>query len=383
MAAAAADNDSWGLTCRFRVSVDQTDLGGWDTCKGLQVDFGLKEVREGGTNDHSYWLPDQIKYKEITLTRAMTKANSEKVQLWLKRRIDKVEGGTASITLLDGRGDVVLTWVLLGVYPQQWQGPSLTAKDSNVAVETLVLVHEGFLALEVEKIFGGGKRTKATLENKDDHKKVVFDYSPQTMKLQRGTNVRHDMIGGGRGSTLGIWAGATPRILQGKAILTTEGGNVRERAELLLLHWMDAGGATGGTGRTTAGSTQNQKAKPQKLVFTWGNWKPIECTLKQVTVDYVRFSPSGDPLRAEVTFTVNEEPSTAGGKPTNPTSGGLPGRQAHVLTEGENLPLLAARNYGHPGAWRAVANVNGIDDPFRVRSGRTVYLPNANELIGG
>jgi hypothetical protein len=29
-----------------------------------------------------------------------------------------------------------------------------------------------------------------------------------------------------------------------------------------------------------------------------------------------------------------------------------------------------------------VAEVNGIDDPFRVKPGDTVYLPNANEIIG-
>jgi nucleoid-associated protein YgaU len=32
--------------------------------------------------------------------------------------------------------------------------------------------------------------------------------------------------------------------------------------------------------------------------------------------------------------------------------------------------------------WRGVAAANGIDDPFRVKPGDTVYLPNANEIVG-
>jgi phage tail-like protein len=384
------DPDQLGLTCRFKVDVDHTDLGGWESCKGLQVDFNLTEIREGGTNDHSYWLPNQIKYDKITLTRAMSKSDSGKVQDWLSRNVDKSVGGTATITLLDAQGQKVQTWTLQNVLPLSWQGPSLTAQDSKVAIETLVLVHEGFAEFEPKTgLAGGGPRVKAKLEHKETGKTVVFDYSPEKMTLSRGSNNRHDMTGVKNGSTQSIWAGSTPRSLQGKGILT--GRDVRKRAETLLLTWMDPGGSGGGAGGGPPGGAgkgggktkQNPTAKPQVLKFTWGSWPPIECTLKRVTVTYVRFASSGDPIRADVDFTINEETSDAGHKKTNPTSGGLPGRQAHVLTDGENLHLIAARNYGHPGVWRAVADVNRIDDPFRVRPGNTVYLPNANELIGG
>ena len=232
MAAAAADNDSWGLTCRFRVSVDQTDLGGWDTCKGLQVDFGLKEVREGGTNDHSYWLPDQIKYDKITLTRAMTKSASGSVQKWLSHHADKSEGSTASITLLDARGEDVQTWTLQNVLPLSWQGPSLSAQDSKVAIETLVLVHEGFAEFEPKTgLDGGGQRVKAMLENVDTKETVKFDYTPPNMTLSRGSNIRHDGSVTGTGSKPSNVCGTTPRMLQGRAVLSADGGSVRTRAE--------------------------------------------------------------------------------------------------------------------------------------------------------
>src|SRR6516165_8711264 len=184
-----SDDTLCGLTCRFKVTVDHNDLGGWDSCKGLQINFNLIEVREGGTNDHSYWLPDKIKYDKITLTRAMTKATSKVIQDWLKSYIDHAqkskEGATATITLLDARNQEVQSWTLLGVFPLQWQGPSLTAQDSKIAVETLVLVHEGFEALDSHKTRSGdGQRVKAKLASADDpSQSVEFTYSPEKITL--------------------------------------------------------------------------------------------------------------------------------------------------------------------------------------------------------
>ena len=66
--------------------------------------------------------------------------------------------------------------------------------------------------------------------------------------------------------------------------------------------------------------------------------------------------------------------------PTNPTSGGIAGRKRHVVNHGESLPLIAAQNYGHPGLWRAIADANGIDDPFRTAPGSVLFLPSVSEI---
>jgi nucleoid-associated protein YgaU len=67
----------------------------------------------------------------------------------------------------------------------------------------------------------------------------------------------------------------------------------------------------------------------------------------------------------------------------NPTSGGQPGRRTHTVGQGETLQSIATANYGTPALWRRIAEVNGIDDPTRVRPGTTVYLPNGDELTAG
>jgi len=149
-----ADGTQLGLTTRFRVVVQDVDLGGWATCRGLLVDFLNDKIKEGGNYDSFTIIPERVMYTPITLTRAMNSADSSAVQGWLGRVVrewyaDSSDGGysdhTAQITLLDAHQEAVVTWSLRNVYPRRWRGPDLDARSGNVAVETLELEHEGFL----------------------------------------------------------------------------------------------------------------------------------------------------------------------------------------------------------------------------------------------
>ncbi|MFI8106604.1 LysM peptidoglycan-binding domain-containing protein [Streptomyces sp. NPDC086023] len=102
--------------------------------------------------------------------------------------------------------------------------------------------------------------------------------------------------------------------------------------------------------------------------------------LLSVSINYTRFSHAGVPIRARVTISMKEQPSLLGTLPTNPTSGGLPGRRSYTVTEGEDLVNLARTQYGSTSHWRRLADANAIDDPLRMRPGTTVYLPSPHEL---
>lgn len=148
------DGTLLGLTNRFRVVVQDCDLGYWATCRGLLVDFTNDKIKEGGNYDSVTIIPERVMYTTITLTRAMNSTDSAAVQGWLQRVVrewysDSGDGGysdhTAQITLLDAHQGSVVTWNLRNVYPRRWRGPDLDARTGNVAVETLELEHEGFL----------------------------------------------------------------------------------------------------------------------------------------------------------------------------------------------------------------------------------------------
>ena len=149
-----ADGTQLGLTTRFKVVVQDVDLGGWATCRGLLADFKQEVIREGGHYDSFTIIPDRVLYNPITLTRAMNSADSGAVQSWLQRVVrewyaDSSDGGysdhTAQITLLDAGQAAVMTWSLRNVYPLRWRGPDLDASSGHIAIETLELAHEGFL----------------------------------------------------------------------------------------------------------------------------------------------------------------------------------------------------------------------------------------------
>jgi phage tail-like protein len=139
------DTTQLGLTMRFDVVVADIDLGAWSSCEGLKVDFGLKEIKVGGNNDCRVYLPDRIFYPKLVLKRAMNAKDSDQVLTWLRSMVDATEGQTATVTLRDSHNETVAEWTFANVRPSLWTGPTLNATARDVAVESLELVHEGFL----------------------------------------------------------------------------------------------------------------------------------------------------------------------------------------------------------------------------------------------
>jgi phage tail-like protein len=145
----------YGMAMRFEVWVDGLGLGQWTSCEGLKVEFTTEPVKNGGHYDHEAALPVDVKYSPITLKRAMIKGDSDKVLSWLREVAgqwvnydgtgDTYQGGNAQITLLDVYGGTVAAWTLRGARPSSWSAPALNSKQSEVALETLVIVHQGFL----------------------------------------------------------------------------------------------------------------------------------------------------------------------------------------------------------------------------------------------
>ncbi|GLZ39458.1 LysM peptidoglycan-binding domain-containing protein [Actinokineospora sp. NBRC 105648] len=214
---------------------------------------------------------------------------------------------------------------------------------------------------------------------------VPFDFNPTDITISRmsRSGIRASP-GGGRGTT-GSTSQTTkqvkgPDITLAKVIF--EGATTKLRCDTLL-GWMSPD--AGFLGQLLALTGNNLKTQPPQLTFQWG--PPMigfmyTVKLTKCTVKYTRFTTAGIPVRAEVGLTMEEIPTLLGSLPQNPTSGGQAGRRRHTVAAGETLQSIATANYGNPGAWRRIAEVNGIQDAARVRPGTTVYLPNAHELRG-
>ena len=130
------------LSYRFIVEIEGLVVGGFSDVSGLDVEIQTEEYREGGNNDFVHQLPVNTSYSRIVLKRGMTDAST----LW-KWQNDAGNGRTVPTTvhiiLLDGVGKQILAWRCIDAYPVKWSGPELQASGSNVAMETIELVHCG------------------------------------------------------------------------------------------------------------------------------------------------------------------------------------------------------------------------------------------------
>jgi hypothetical protein len=124
---------------------------------------------------------------------------------------------------------------------------------------------------------------------------------------------------------------------------------------------------------------------PPLVLLDWGAnamLKGFKGVLKDVNASYTVYNKSGTPIQAKVSITLEEAvitpvPKAQQDMGTNPTSHATDARRVHVVVEGDTLASIAHAEYGEPGYWRALAEVNGIDDPLRVRPGANLLIPSA------
>ncbi len=128
----------------------------------------------------------------------------------------------------------------------------------------------------------------------------------------------------------------------------------------------------------TEESLTSKKASPPWVKFKWGGLVGFLAYVSQVQAKYTLFTAAGLPIRATCQVTLEE---LAGQPPKqNPTSGGLVPHRVHQVIAGDSLPGIAYEEYGVPALWRAIADINGIDDPLRLRPGRRLLLPPLEEI---
>jgi phage tail-like protein len=115
---------------------------GFSDVSGLNTEVTVAEYRNGNDKEnHVRKVPGLHKVGDVTLKRGII--NSKDLWEWIKvTRTKGFEGKrSVSVTLLDESGqNPAQRWVLRGVIPLKWTGPTLAAKGgSDVAMEELVL----------------------------------------------------------------------------------------------------------------------------------------------------------------------------------------------------------------------------------------------------
>jgi len=125
---------------------------------------------------------------------------------------------------------------------------------------------------------------------------------------------------------------------------------------------------------------ERNNGRPPWVKFMWGTQiHTFKAIIKSLEVTYTYFSSDGMPLRANVEMSLEQYEPDDNWAAQNPTSGTPNPNRVHQVRVGDTLDRVAAKYYGDSTKWRAIANVNGINDPLTIRPGQLLAIPERSE----
>jgi phage tail-like protein len=117
--------------------------GAFSEVSGLEASMEPKTIKEGGRNYGANQRAGQVTFATVVLKRGMTHTRD----LW--KWFERVSGGAytyrmeVTIKMLDMQGDTLLTWKLEKAMPVKFKSADLSARNNEIGIEELHLVHEG------------------------------------------------------------------------------------------------------------------------------------------------------------------------------------------------------------------------------------------------
>jgi phage tail-like protein len=142
MPATGARNDPYA-SFNFLVELDGIAQASFTECSGLESTTDVIEYREGGNPTTVYKLPGKTTYADITLKWGLT--DSAELWTWRQQVVDGTvirKNGSIVVFDLQNRREVA-RWNFVSAWPSKYTGPGLNASGDEIAIETLVLAHEG------------------------------------------------------------------------------------------------------------------------------------------------------------------------------------------------------------------------------------------------
>lgn len=130
----------------FYLEIDGITQARFRECAGLTSESQVIEYKEADKNGNVIIkkVPGVLKWSDITLKRGIT----DIMELWDWRKM--VEDGyvekarkNGSIVLYNQSNEEIARWNVVDCWPMKISGPQLNANNNDIAVEEVVLAHEG------------------------------------------------------------------------------------------------------------------------------------------------------------------------------------------------------------------------------------------------
>jgi phage tail-like protein len=127
-------------------AIMEVALGGFSECSGLEMSLDVEEYNEGGRNGYALKFPTRVKWSNITLKKGVGAGTD----LW-DWHYGFVEGrGKRRDGIVILQNDLHIpnnVWYFRRGLPVKYTGPSMSATQSDVAIESIEIAHEGIYQL--------------------------------------------------------------------------------------------------------------------------------------------------------------------------------------------------------------------------------------------
>ena len=142
----AERKDPYG-TYNFLVEIEGIARASFQEASGFDSSIEVEEHREGGENITTRKLPGMVKFSNIVLKWGL--ADDHELDDWYQQWASgdpAAKRQSGSIVLLDRQGQEKRRWNFINAWPTKLTWPSFNAENSDLAIMTLELAHEGLKA---------------------------------------------------------------------------------------------------------------------------------------------------------------------------------------------------------------------------------------------
>lgn len=88
-------------------------------------------------------MPGIKKFSDVTLKKGLFKSDNKFWDWFNEIKMNTIKRKAVTISLLDEGGKPTMVWTLTNAWPNKITGTDLKATGNEVAVETIVITHEG------------------------------------------------------------------------------------------------------------------------------------------------------------------------------------------------------------------------------------------------
>ena len=127
----------------FQVKWDANVMS-FQEVSGLSIESTPIEYRHGDSPAFStIKMPGIKKFGNVTMKKGVFKSDNKFWDWFNKIKMNTIKRKPMTISLLDAAGAPTMVWTLTNAWPTKISGTDLKAEGNEVAVETIVIAHEG------------------------------------------------------------------------------------------------------------------------------------------------------------------------------------------------------------------------------------------------